>query len=182
MDNYTNNMPESLDFVIKLMSPGYMIYTLTKNRNKLEDGDIFTLIVKDETFRLNMLQKKVKMGFCCIAQEIDGVLVLDLLLKFRDIKDTIYETIINGKDEMGQLAIEALCNSPKIGILFYNERSQRIRHLLVKNQLKEDFKRYKYILSEWLDWSMEDFDRAKAKYMDLNPDAFKTWKKYMTKM
>lgn len=171
--NSLYNMPQDLQEFIKSLEIGYMFYHFLMEPNGDNEDAMVAFIIKDNQYRLNKLKPIVAVNFISVGVDIKNVLVIDVLMKFPDITDTIYECFINAKNnESGASAIRSLATKNKYHIIFVNEYNEIFRQVKFDNSGKENFKQFEYRLSEWLSWSMEEFDTAKEEFLEKYPDAF----------
>lgn len=104
-----NKVPERIKEGLKLIPPGFMFFDFKKEKNQTDDNSCVTFIIKDELSRLKKLKPIVNFEMITVVMDIDNILLIDVMVQFDDIKDTLYECNINAKDEdWGKIALNQL--------------------------------------------------------------------------
>lgn len=175
---YSNDDLEDIRKQLELIPTGFMFYNFVKEQGQKEESFI-NFVIKEDKFRLSRIKPIVYLETVSIGISIDEVFFVDVLMKFQDITDTLYECHINAKDtETGKLFIEKLSVQDKLYMTFFDEHNNFYRHIAVINKNKKDFTKFKFKLMEWLDWDDDQFMTAKDKFLNKFPDTFELWKKY----
>jgi hypothetical protein len=175
-------IPERVKEGLEQIPPGFVFFDFLKEEGQSDEEACLALIIKDEQHRLNRLKPVVSVQLVTVGMDIDSIFLIDVMIQFSDMEDTLYEFHINAKDnDWGRLALDRLASQNKLYITFYNEKNEPHRNIVVTNTQRKDFIKFKMRLSEWLQWSDEQFNEAKEKFLKTYPDVYKLWNKYAKK-
>lgn len=173
---FMDELPEDISEMITSMSTGLMFYTIIKKIDEMSNNEYISFIIKDEQYRIDKIQKSPKFEIKFVVNDVNKILVVDTLIKFEDIDDWLYETFVNIRSKnLGAEALEKLAESKFIYFMIFNENNKLQRIIRTPNASQKNFKRFKLIATEWFDWSMDDFDKAKDSFVKKNSDVFKLW-------
>jgi hypothetical protein len=164
---------------------GRMIYELISQNNI---DFIFAFLIKEETKYINKYKHnpiiEVRIGMI----KIDDVFVLTCMLLVNRDFDMLYEMFFNyhqtNNGEVsneGHKYLSTLSKQDEIPILFYNENNERVRNMMIKNNIKEEVFEMLWRLTNTKPWTMKEFDIAKEKVYKIYPSPMDLWN-HLTKI
>ncbi|AWI06744.1 hypothetical protein [Clostridium drakei] len=125
-----------------------------------------TIFIKTQTKLIKRLGYSPTIEIRAGILNIDSIPVLNIQLRINMSDRLHFEGFLNYMTENELPAFKDFSTIDNINLVFVNERMEIVTIVKVKNDIKEDFKRFSEIASQSKTWSMSDFDEAKAKLMN----------------
>lgn len=154
--------PSEMKDFLKTLEPGALFFDVIEDEysNKYP-----AFIFKEEKEIINSIKAPISFKTVIIAEEVLNVLISDVMIQFLDVKDNIYETIINLKNPHGQSFLDELSIKDYFHLCLFDEDLNQ-RWIKVPNNIKKEAIRLSFLSKEWLDWSTDDFFMAKERFFN----------------
>ena len=164
---------KDFDEVIRYIQPGIMLYNLVKFND--DETYKFALIIKEDEYHLRRISKNPLIEIRLGVFNIRDIAFIVMMAKIYDNPDVLYETYINIFNSLEHQTLQSLSQQDNLYLLIFSKQNECVRKIMLKNSIKEKFKNIENMMSEYIPWSMTDFDMAKIQFMKTYPDAFKLW-------
>lgn len=155
---------------IKSMEPGLMIYEILQNA--ITNEKEFHFIIREDNYHINNISKNPLFELLVGVINIEDIALVVAMVRFNDNPDTIYETYLNIFSENGRVALNSLATQDYINFSLFGDKGEIKRIIQTDNNIKQRMNNIKAMTQEYLPWSMNDFDKAKEKFMKIYNNGF----------
>lgn len=160
------------EFICNL-PPGVMFFD--NLLNLIDNKKEFSFIIKEEDGYLGNISKYPNVELISGAFKIKDVLLIVFLIKFNDNPDVLYETFLNIHSDSNKDTLKVISEQDYINIILFNESNSIHRSIRLNNNIREKMKQLNTMSTDYIPWTMEEFDIAKEIVLKQNNDSFKFW-------
>jgi hypothetical protein len=130
-----------------------------------------TIVVHEDELGMRKYGSQIPCSAALIAERIDDVLVVCLVMRFGTTHDATFEVYINvhGSDGLGTEMLRRLAAQEQFQVSFHVRSIEPVRQIGFTNRMRRQFQDILKRAEEVPTWNMRQFDAAKAEFQARHP-------------